>query len=87
MRIITPGGGGWGSPLDRPAEQVRDDVLDGFVSRESAELDYGVMLSDDLMQVDEARTATRRAELGRLRRGLFHRREYFDDDEPRRAAE
>jgi N-methylhydantoinase B len=87
VRIITPGGGGWGSPLDRPAEQVRDDVLDGFVSPESAERDYGVVLSDDLTHVDAARTAARRAELARLQRGLFHRREYFDDDEPRRAAE
>ena len=83
VRIITPGGGGWGSPLERPADEVRDDVLDGFVSAESAARDYGVVLSEDLFYVDVARTSARRAELSRLRRGLFHRRDYFDDDEPR----
>jgi N-methylhydantoinase B len=87
VRIMTPGGGGWGSPLLRPAEQVRDDVLDGFISAASAERDYGVVLSDDLWSVDALRTAVRRAELARLPRGLFHRHGYFDDDELGRAAE
>ena len=36
VRIVTSGGGGWGSPLDRPAEDVLTDVLDGFVSRKAA---------------------------------------------------
>lgn len=43
LRIVTPGGGGWGCPLGRPAEQVRDDVPDGFVSAEGALRDYGVV--------------------------------------------
>src|SRR3984893_11685077 len=80
VRIMTPGGGGWGSPLLRPAEQVRDDVLDGFISAESASRDYGVILSDDHCCLDAAGTAARRAELARLPRGLFHRHGYFDDD-------
>jgi N-methylhydantoinase B len=87
VRIMTPGGGGWGSPLLRPAEQVRDDVLDGFICAASAARDYGVVLSDDLWSVDAPRTAARRAELARLPRGLFHRHGYFDDDELGRAAE
>jgi N-methylhydantoinase B len=87
VRIMTPGGGGWGSPLLRPAEQVRDGVLDGFISAESAARDYGVVLSDDLGSVDVAGTAARRAELACLPRGLFHRHRYFDDDELERAAE
>ena len=36
VRIITPGGGGWGHPADRPAEDVLADVLDGFVSEAAA---------------------------------------------------
>jgi N-methylhydantoinase B len=36
------GGGGYGDPHDRPFERVLDDVLDGYVSRESAIADYGV---------------------------------------------
>jgi N-methylhydantoinase B len=81
VRIMTSGGGGWGSPIERPASDVRDDVLDGFVSRESARDDYGVVLSDELIEIDEAATTNLRAELARLPRGLFHRGHYFDDDE------
>jgi N-methylhydantoinase B len=56
VRIRTTGGGGWGSPYDRPAEEVRADVRDGKVSREAARDDYGVALTVDLL-VDEAATA------------------------------
>ena len=59
VRIMTSGGGGWGSPLERAAEQVRDDVLDGFISAESAARDYGVVLTDDLIDVDAAATDAR----------------------------
>jgi N-methylhydantoinase B len=81
VRIMTPGGGAWGSPLLRAAEDVRDDMLDGFISAESAARDYGVVLSDDLSCVDLVKTKARRAELARLPRGLFHRHGYFDDHE------
>jgi N-methylhydantoinase B len=87
VRIMTPGGGGWGSPLERAAEQVRDDVLDGFISAESAERDYGVVLTTDLIDVDAAATDARRKELARMPRGLFHRHTYFDDEELPQAAE
>ena len=87
VRIMTPGGGGWGSPLERAAEQVRDDVLDGFISAESAARDYGVVLTADLIDVDAAGTDARRRELARTPRGLFHRHAYFDDEELPRAAE
>jgi N-methylhydantoinase B len=81
VRIITSGGGGWGSPLLRDAGEVRDDVLDGFISVASAVRDYGVVLSDDLVSVDRAKTKARRDELARLPRGLFHRHQYFDEEE------
>ena len=87
VRIMTSGGGGWGSPLERAAEQVRDYVLDGFISAESAARDYGVVLTGDLTEVDAAATDARRKELARTTRGLFHRRGYFDDDELPQAAE
>ncbi|MEU7938132.1 hydantoinase B/oxoprolinase family protein [Microbispora bryophytorum] len=45
IRIRTTGGGGWGSPYDRPAERVAADVRDGKVSIEGAREDYGVVLS------------------------------------------
>jgi N-methylhydantoinase B len=56
------GGGGWGDPLDREAEAVRADVLDQYVSRESARRDYGVVLKDDL-SLDAAATDALRRDL------------------------
>ncbi|WP_251330792.1 hydantoinase B/oxoprolinase family protein [Haloplanus pelagicus] len=41
------GGGGYGDPLDRDPEAVRDDVRNGYVSRESARDDYGVVVTED----------------------------------------
>ncbi len=59
VTIMTPGGGGFGDPLERPAAQVRDDVLSGYISQEAAERDYGVVLAD--RAVDEVATQARRA--------------------------
>jgi len=53
--LLTGGGGGFGAPLERDPERVRADVLDGYVSREAAERDYGVVL-DDSLAVDLADT-------------------------------
>jgi hypothetical protein len=57
------GGGGYGAPAERPVEAVVDDVLDGYVTREGAERDYGVAVAAD-GTVDAAATAQRRAALG-----------------------
>jgi len=43
----TAGGGGWGDPFERDPEMVRRDVIEGFVTAESAEADYGVRLTAD----------------------------------------
>ena len=42
--------------------RVREDVLDGYVTRQGAAYDYGVVLRDDL-SLDEAATAKHRAAL------------------------
>jgi N-methylhydantoinase B len=44
LRIERPGGGGLESPLERPAEQVLEDVRQGYVSAEEAASHYGVVL-------------------------------------------
>ena len=62
IRLETGGGGGWGHPFDREPWRVLADVKGGFVSRDSAERDYGVMLSADGRSVEEAATARRRAD-------------------------
>lgn len=80
LRVITPGGGGWGSPLDRPAEDVLADVRDGFVSAVSALDTYGVVLSKDGRTIDVRATGDRRASLPRSTK-MFHRGAYYDADE------
>jgi N-methylhydantoinase B len=42
---VGPSGGGYGDPLERDPEAVRQDVIDGIVSPESAGREYGVSLS------------------------------------------
>jgi N-methylhydantoinase B len=44
VRLERPGGGGLGDPFERPAEEVLDDVRQGYVSRARAQSDYGVVI-------------------------------------------
>jgi N-methylhydantoinase B len=74
IRVETGGGGGWGHPFDREPERVLEDVLCHFVSRASAEADYGVVLTPDGSAVDEAATQARRAQ--RPETALFHQNGY-----------
>mgnify|MGYP001596569448 FL=1 len=53
------GGGGYGPPWERPAEKVRRDVEERWISRGRAEEIYGVVL-DGHGRVDAAATAARR---------------------------
>ena len=51
-----PCGGGFGEPLERPAKQVLDDVLDDFCTVTQAREAYGVVLDLERETVDEAAT-------------------------------
>lgn len=42
VRIVTGRGGGYGDPKNRSSEQVRDDVVNGYMTREAAKEFYGV---------------------------------------------
>ena len=66
VRVETTGGGGWGDPLDRDPALVALDVLQGKVSAESAEADYGVVVGD-------AEATRRRREEPRGERPFFDR--------------
>ncbi|MEK6601788.1 MAG: hydantoinase B/oxoprolinase family protein, partial [Candidatus Binatota bacterium] len=44
LRLERPGGGGMGDPFERGPEMVLEDVLQGYVSMESAKLNYGVAM-------------------------------------------
>ncbi len=61
LHFITWGGGGWGDPLERTAELVAKEVLQGLVTRHGA-LSYGVVLTGN-GAVDEAATETLRSEM------------------------
>ena len=76
IRIETGGGGGWGHPYDREPERVLEDVLSGYVSRESAENNYGVVLVADGSTVDSQATAKRRS--NRPDTKMFHRHQYYE---------
>ncbi|MFQ5896998.1 MAG: hydantoinase B/oxoprolinase family protein [Candidatus Methylomirabilia bacterium] len=54
------GGGGYGDPLERPAELVAAEVRDGLISLEAARRDYGVWIDPETFAVDADRTAALR---------------------------
>lgn len=41
FRLVTAGGGGYGDPAKRSQEAVREDVTNGYLSRETAAAQYG----------------------------------------------
>jgi N-methylhydantoinase B len=54
---VTGSGGGFGDPLERTPERVREDVLDGYVTVAEARDEYGVALHPVTLETDEAETA------------------------------
>jgi N-methylhydantoinase B len=64
---LLSGGGGYGDPLEREPERVRQDVLSQFISFERARDVYGVVFAGteltDALVVDEAETARQREAL------------------------
>ena len=67
IRLITPGGGGWGDPLERDVELVRLDVLRRLVSTESAHRDYGVVIQADTGEVNHKATEILRRDFAEAR--------------------
>ncbi|MWD26010.1 hydantoinase B/oxoprolinase family protein [Aquicoccus sp. SCR17] len=70
----TAGGGGFGDPLERDPQAVREDVIDDYVSVERAAKDYGVVIEEkdaDLCdyEVDADATEALRADIRAKRVG------------------
>ncbi|WP_434722870.1 hydantoinase B/oxoprolinase family protein [Mesorhizobium sp. RIZ17] len=65
MAYYSPNGGGYGSPLKRPAQKVLEDVLDGFYSAQHARDVYGVAVDVEQETVDVEATAALRAALAK----------------------
>lgn len=56
VHINLPGGGGYGHPFERDAEKVCWDVIEGYITAEKAEREYGVAIRyngnpDDLVKL------------------------------------
>ena len=54
--LQTPGGGGWGPPLERPPEAVREDVRLGYYDLSVARQRYGVLFAPDSLDIDQEET-------------------------------
>ncbi len=64
VRIEVPNGAGYGDPLDRDPEAVRDDVLDDFTTVDLARSAYGVVFENEVdFKVDADATEKARASL------------------------
>lgn len=58
ISVRAGGGGGYGDPFERDPEKVLQDVINGYVSIESARNDYGVVVDPGTLSLDVE--ATRR---------------------------
>jgi N-methylhydantoinase B len=65
LRHVMAGGGGWGDPLDRDPEAVRQDVWNEKLTIPYAREQYGVVIDPETLAVDHAATGYLRGELRR----------------------
>jgi len=63
-RISVRGGGGDSNPFERAPELVRLDIVRGYVSREAAQREYGVVLQPDMLAIALEETQRLRPEVG-----------------------
>ena len=61
--LRSGGGGGFGSPLERPPESVQHDVREGYVSIGAAADYYGVVLHPQTLAINHAATEQQRRQL------------------------
>ncbi|ELY40965.1 hydantoinase B/oxoprolinase family protein [Natronorubrum sulfidifaciens] len=81
----SSGGGGFGDPLERDPDAVREDVIDDYVSIERAAKDYGVVIDaidPDLCEyeIDYEATAAKRDHIREHREGWL-------EEDPKSVAE
>lgn len=69
LHMRSPGGGGYGDPLERPPERVCRDVRDGLVGADAARDVYGVIVVNGGRDYDSEATAQARSKLRRARAG------------------
>ena len=71
-RIVfrTAGGGGWGDPLERDPNRVRNDVARKLMTSDVAKEDYGVILTGDDFLLEHRATEEYRESIRRNRKAL-----------------
>ena len=47
LQVFISGGGGYGNPLKRPIQFVQEDLENGYISKQSAETQYGVIFNEE----------------------------------------
>jgi N-methylhydantoinase B len=60
--LESGGGGGFGDPLERPPDKVLLDVRRGYITREAARDDYGVVIAGNPPAIDKQATLQLRQE-------------------------
>lgn len=71
IEIRVSGGGGFGDPLERSPEEVREDVLNEKVSIEAARRDYGVIIDPETLEIDYVETERLRKMLKSSRSNMY----------------
>ncbi|MFN8475069.1 MAG: hydantoinase B/oxoprolinase family protein [Anaerolineae bacterium] len=63
FRVFTGGGGGYGPAWERDPARVREDIVDGYVSRQAAEELYGVCFLESTNEIDAEATRQLRSRI------------------------
>ncbi len=80
IELVEPNAAGYGDPLERTPELVREDVLDDFTSLELARGAYGVVFEDErTLEIDTEATEQLRSELRTSRDGAGSLTRYFEE--------
>ena len=72
LHVDTPGGGGYGDPLERDPEAVQQDAYDRRVTVLMARQQYGVVLQEPGLRVDQEATQRLRTALWAQRVEALH---------------
>jgi N-methylhydantoinase B/oxoprolinase/acetone carboxylase alpha subunit len=85
IELVEPNAAGYGDPLERDPELVREDVLDDFTSLELAREAYGVVFTDaETLAIDTEATEQLREELRASPDGSGSLTAYFAERRPER---
>ncbi|MFZ7102891.1 MAG: hydantoinase B/oxoprolinase family protein [Peptococcaceae bacterium] len=63
VRFISGGGGGYGDPVERPVQKVREDVKNQYITIEKAAAEYGVIIDPATLIINEEKTKELREQI------------------------